>query len=74
METRAIRPFAHRLRAVPVTILLLVPVVFASIWFAPSPPHKSERTTSPPLTQRLPVEIIPADTPPKWVLVPIDPS
>ncbi len=30
--------------------------------------------TAPPITQSLPVEIIPSDDKPKWVLVPIDPS
>jgi len=29
---------------------------------------------APPVTQRLPVEIIPADDKPTWVLVPIDPG
>ena len=30
--------------------------------------------SAPSLTHRLPVEIIPTDDKPKWVLVPIDPS
>ncbi len=63
----------HSLRAVPITILLLVPVVFASMWLVPVP-LREPVNESPPVTQRLPVEIITTDTPPKWVLVPIDPG
>jgi hypothetical protein len=53
-------------------VFLTAPLLSAWAWHnsndAPSD-QKSE-----PKTTRVPVEIIPSDNPPKWVLVPIDPS
>lgn len=68
-----IKPTRNPLKPVFAAIFLAAPLFSAWAWHGrPSEIPKDRR--DPPMTQRLPVEIITSDTQPKWVLVPIDPG
>jgi len=57
----------------PSAIFLATPLDSAWAWHGRQNEPTATREKA-PITQRLPVEIIAADTQPKWVLVPIDPG
>jgi hypothetical protein len=66
-----IKMFPPSLSPLLAVVLLTTPAM-AWFWHVSTDPTPS--VSGPPaMTQRLPVEIITSDTPPKWVLIPIAP-
>ncbi len=68
-----IRPLRSKSTPLLVMTFLAIPAFSAWTW------NRAERDRSAapaptPINQRLPVEIIPYDDKPQWVLVPIDPG
>ncbi|QTN30821.1 hypothetical protein HZ994_00240 [Akkermansiaceae bacterium] len=69
-----IKASANPLKPLVLAAFLSAPLLSAWAWNNRQNETSAPASGNPPITERLPIEIIATETQPKWVLVPIDPS